>query len=216
VADPGLDVDVLLRDRARYETLLAQAEEKIRAVQQTIGGIDQLLALAGHKPGAPAVVAPVPAPAKQAATTARKKATPTPTKKTPAKRPAVAANAPKGTEAVRQVLGEDPSRSFNLAELQAELEARRWLAPSRRPEELVRINLKRLAERGGAVRNDDGTWRAASGPAPEAAPEPDPEPDPAAAPVAEDPTPSVAPAQVYVGGPEQVRPSAVGSTVREW
>src|SRR5207253_2620 len=38
---------------------------------------------------------------------------------------------------------------------------RGWLPLSRRPEEGVRISLKRLVERGGATRTEDGRWQAA-------------------------------------------------------
>jgi hypothetical protein len=75
---------------------------------------------------------------------------------------APAADAPKGTDALRLVLASDPERTWSLAELLEVLGSRGWLPTSRRPEEGVRISLKRLAERGGATRTDDGRWRLAS------------------------------------------------------
>ncbi len=68
--------------------------------------------------------------------------------------------ASKRTDALRLVLEADPERSWALAELLDALGARGLLPASRRPEEGVRISLKRLAERGGAVRTEDGRWHA--------------------------------------------------------
>ena len=76
-----------------------------------------------------------------------------------ATRPAAAGDPPKGTDALRLVLESEPTRTWSLAELLDALGARGWLPSSRRPEEGVRISLKRLAERGGAVRVADGRWR---------------------------------------------------------
>lgn len=72
------------------------------------------------------------------------------------------AESPKGTDALRVVFESTPERTWSLAELIDALGTRGWLPTSRRPEEGVRISLKRLAERGGVVRTDDGRWRLAT------------------------------------------------------
>jgi len=135
-----------------------------------------------------------------------------------------AAEAPKGTDALRTVFEGAPERTWSLAELIEALGSRGWLPTSKRPEEGVRISLKRLAERGGVVRTDDGRWQLAAGagagggsgswPPAEAPPAPD-APAAAAAPAAEQapaeppPTPpSPAPEPAPVGRP-------VGGTVTE-
>jgi hypothetical protein len=137
--------------------------------------------------------------------------------------------APKGTDALRVVFESDPQRAWSLAELIDALGERGWLPTSRRPEEGARISLKRLAERGGVARTDDGRWRLAEpgAPSPEAGsdeenwPEAEPPlaPDaPAAdaAPAAEEPGASVPPPANPVPEP---RPASygrpVGGTVTE-
>jgi hypothetical protein len=107
-------------------------------------------------------------PAKKAAAQAPPP-TATPAAPEPVEPPAApAADAPKGTDALRLVLESDPGRSWSLAELLEVLGSRGWLPTSRRPEEGVRISLKRLAERGGATRTGDGRWRLTSKEAPPA------------------------------------------------
>ncbi|MEO5678880.1 MAG: hypothetical protein ABIS47_04340, partial [Acidimicrobiales bacterium] len=103
--------------------------------------------------------------------------------------------APKGTDALRAVFQGDPTRAWSLAELLEALDRRGWLTRSRRPEEGVRISLKRLVERGGAVRTPSGGWQLPPGHAvappepPVADPAPPPLPEPVEAPGAN--TPSV-------------------------
>ncbi len=117
---------------------------------------------------------PTPAPSRRAepkkpAARSAKQAPPPPTSSPaapePVDPPAAAPasgdpDAPKGTEALRLVLESDTTRSWALADLLDALGAKGWLPTSRRPEEGVRISLKRLTERGGAVRTDDGRWQA--------------------------------------------------------
>lgn len=128
---------------------------------------------AADKPKAPKSAAakkaaPRPAPAKPSAPPP----TATPAAPEPVEPPASSApEAPKGTDALRAVFESAPDGVWSLAELIDALEARGWLPTSRRPEEGVRISLKRLAERGGVVRTDDGRWRLAATQEPEGAEE---------------------------------------------
>ena len=223
MADIALDAEALRRDRQRYQRLLDQVDQQIAAwneraehLRTTIGGLDQLLALAGGD--GPAQVAPVrrggrspaagsgaeAADAADAAETAeRGKTAParrarpkgqgtgaggapppqaTPAAPEPVEPPASsAADAPRGTDALRLVLEGDPQRAWALPDLLEALGTRGWLPTSRRPEEGIRISLKRLVERGGAERTDDGRWRLA-GAAASAEPEPEEEPWPEAEP----------------------------------
>ena len=65
---------------------------------------------------------------------------------------------PRGTDAIRAVLASEPGRGWSLQDLLAELGHRGWLPASRRPEEGIRIGLKRLADRNLVSRSDDGIW----------------------------------------------------------
>jgi hypothetical protein len=264
VADIALDADALRRDRQRYQRLLDQVDLQIAAwneraehLRTTIGGLDQLLALAGD--GALVPVAPAPraarkqsdgsgaapavpgkaAPPKKAKAKARAQAAGSPPPQaTPAAPEPVeppggsAADAPRGTDALRLVLEGEPQRAWALPDLLEALGGRGWLPTSRRPEEGVRIGLKRLVERGVVMRTDDGRWRLTPRLAAEpeqampddvAEPWPDAEPPPApdapaaqAAPAAEEPPPTPPP-------PPAPRPPArpasfgrpVGGTVTE-
>ena len=245
VADPQLDADALRRDRQRYQRMLDQVEQEIEAwkeraehLQTLIGGLDRLLALDGGG-GPPAKASATARRSTTTAGTGRKAAAgmeppaATPAAPEPVEPPSgSAADAPRGTDALRLVMEGDPSRPWSLAELIEALTARSWLPASRRPEEGVRISLKRLVERGGAVRTDDGRWRlpsaepAESGQAaaPEEAggswPEADPPPNPdapaaEASPAAEQRPPATPPRPP----PVRPRPASfgrpVGGTVTE-
>ena len=232
------------------EQQLAAGHERIEHLQQAIEALDRLLALAegsraaasapkGTGASLPPGADPPPPPAARKRKASRASAPRAPSRTTtpaapvdpppaapsasgPAERDAAAADAPKGTDALRTLFDSEPSRTWSLSELLDALGSRGWLPASRRPEEGVRISLKRLVERGGAARTDDGRWTARSeGEAP-AAPSTDErwppaeEPDPAvlkataapeAAPPPPPPPPS-APRAASFGLP-------VGSTVTE-
>lgn len=237
MADIALDADALRRDRQRYADLLDQAEQQIVAwneraahLQQAVDAFEHLLALADddptldggvprRQPGGrgrpPPPAAPATAPGQASpATVAARPTVPAPV--TPAAPEPVdppEAEAPRGTDALRLVFESDVDRTWTLAELIAALGSRGWLPSSRRPEEGVRISLKRLAERGGAMRTDDGRWRLAGvdGPSPSGAAEaygvwpPAEEPPSATAPAAQaapasDPGPLPAPVGPSAGG----------------
>jgi hypothetical protein len=126
-------------------------------------------------PSRKAAVAKKPAKAKKAPTAKPPPPLATPAAPEPVGPPATAeAEVPKGTDALRLVFEGEPDRAWSLAELIDALGARGWLPTSRRPEEGARISLKRLAERGRAVRTEDGRWRLA--PPGQDAVEPAPEP----------------------------------------
>ncbi|MFP5370422.1 MAG: hypothetical protein ACLGI3_06700, partial [Actinomycetes bacterium] len=146
--------------------------------------VDEAPAVADGEAGGPAV-----APAPAVGHPAPPPATATPAAPEPVEPPAASAGeAPRGTDAIRLVLASDPGRSWTLADLLAALGSRGWFPTSRRPEEGVRISLKRLADRGGAVRTDDGRWRLPDGaqavatPGNGAAQAPEEQPPPATAP----------------------------------
>lgn len=183
----ALDTEALRRDRQRYQGLLEQVKQQIATwneraehLQTIIGGLDHLLAPAGgdgaesagaatpsrRYPTAGPAEGPAPAPGRAAgfeATAHAAWAPPpaaTPAAPEPVEPPSGStADAPRGTDAVRLVLEGEPHRAWSLPELLEALGARGWLPTSRRPEEGVRISLKRLAERGGAIRTDDARWR---------------------------------------------------------
>lgn len=168
---------------------IAAWQERAGLLQQAVEGFDRLLALAGNDPARDSSLPPGPAqsdddafsstepgstppaptrkaaPKRVAPRSAKKAPPPTanPAAPDPIEPPAAASgdpDAPKGTEALRLVLESEPARSWALPDLLDALSARGWLPTSRRPEEGVRISLKRLTERGGAVRTDDGRWQA--------------------------------------------------------
>jgi hypothetical protein len=269
VADIALDAEALRRDRQRYQRLLDQVDQQIAAwneraehLRTTIGGLDQLLALAGDgglvpvaparragrkqadgsgaAPAAPEKAAP-PKKAKARAKGGRQAAAiPPPPPATPAAPEPVeppggsAADAPRGTDALRLVLEGEPQRAWALPDLLEALGDRGWLPTSRRPEEGVRIGLKRLVERGAVLRDDDGRWRltprAAAEPeqaTPDAVAEPWPEAEPPlaadapaaqATPAAEEPPPTPPPPPPRAPRPA-ARPASfgrpVGGTVTE-
>ena len=138
-------------------------------VRQVGGGAAEPSAAASATP--PAAVSERPAPSaalEPPAPTPRpvpEGAPPTPAAPEPVDLPE--AEAPRGTDALRLVFESDVDRTWTLAELIAALDSRGWLPTSRRPEEGVRISLKRLAERGGAMRTDDGRWRLAGADGPD-------------------------------------------------
>lgn len=170
------------------ERQLASCQERIERLQQAIEAIDQLAGLieadgpanraaspvaSQTPPGAQATRPPRRPPAPKAKRARAAGGAPSPTS-TPAAPDPVAPPAgsaaggaggdaapgpPKGTEALRVILDSEPGRAWSLAELLDALGSRGWLPASRRPEEGVRISLKRLVERGGAVRVDNGRWR---------------------------------------------------------
>lgn len=196
MADIALDAEALRRDRQRYQRLLEQVQQEIATwneraehLQTTIGGLDQLLALVGDDGSGRAARTPDDPTTERSTASAKKAklrakaqaagdpppATATPAAPDPVEPPAGSATeVPRGTDALRLVLEGDPERSWSLPELLEALGARGWLPTSRRPEEGVRISLKRLVERGGADRTDDGRWRLAGA----APPAPDPQPGP--------------------------------------
>ena len=143
------------------------------------------------------------APKKASGRAAAKKPPPpaTPAAPEPVEPPAAApAETPRGTDALRLVFESEAGRTWSLGELIDALGAKGWLPTSRRPEEGVRISLKRLAERGRVVRTDDGEWRltgSAEAEAPEATEPPEsaetlwPESD--APPTPADPAPEAVP-----------------------
>jgi len=168
VADIALDADAMRRDRQRYESLLEQAERQRAAwndradhLRQVIDGLARLV---GGDPACDAVpsspMTHEPRPPRPARRTIRKDAVSTSAGLEQAEESAAAA-APKGTDALRLVLESEPGRTWSLAELIEALRTRGWLPTSRRPEEGARISLKRLAERGAAIRTEDGHWRLA-------------------------------------------------------
>lgn len=171
------------------------------------------------KGSAPSAARPVPAPRSAPAPTA----TATPAAPDPVQPPASpAADAPKGTDALRIVFESDPQRSWSLADLIGALGARGWLPTSRRPEEGARISLKRLAERGAAVRTDDGRWRLAGddGSTSEASPHAGPPNGPPPPAEVTGPGSTVAPEPERAPGPAPLpRPAGfgrpVGGTVTE-
>lgn len=244
----------------QVEQQVAAWNERAEHLRTTIGGLDHLLELAADggpaqlvpasRAGRSSVGGPGPAPGPAATVTTPRRAKPRtqpngrakaagdppPATATPAAPEPVeptgapAADAPRGTDALRIVLESEPQRTWALPDLLEALGTRGWLPTSRRPEEGVRISLKRLVERGGAERLDDGRWRRAGAPGPEPAPRDpaddpadDPAADPAAvwpeadpplapAPAAEEPPPPAPP-------PPRPRPASfgrpVGGTVTE-
>lgn len=171
------------------EGQIAAWQERAGLLQQAVEGFDRLLALAGNDPARDSSLPPGPAQSDDDAFSSTEPGStpPTPTRKAAPKRvaprsakkappptanpaapdpieaPAAASGdpeAPKGTEALRLVLESEPARSWALPDLLDALSTKGWLPTSRRPEEGVRISLKRLTERGGAVRTDDGRWQA--------------------------------------------------------
>lgn len=182
MADPVLDVDVLGRDRQRYAALLQQAHQQVATwkeraehLQHALDALGALLDLAGGEGAGPAATtAPRPGSSEGASrekaaptTPGRRRAptaagapppTATPAAPDPVEPPARPPADPRGTDALRLVLESEPRRTWALSELIDALNARGWLTSSRRPEEGVRISMKRLVERGGAVRTGDGRW----------------------------------------------------------
>lgn len=172
--------DLLQQAVEGFDRLLALAGQDVTADGGATRGPVEGRSVPALAPPAPT---PAPAPARKASATkkaaprAPKKAPPPPTSNpaapepveppaaghassTSAPRQSPDPEAPKGTEALRLVLESDPARSWALVDLLDALSEKGWLPTSRRPEEGVRISLKRLTERGGATRTEDGRWRA--------------------------------------------------------